>query len=110
MNREINCLSDLFIEIGSLIKIYEDSQSINSAKEQTDRLYSINEVTKIYPKLTKYILTKAINDGTLSAIWIGHERHFYAKDIENYLQSNTKKKEISNSINSWRTNEQFQIN
>lgn len=105
MGKEINCLSDLFIEIGGLIKNYEEHLSIDAAKEDKEQLYGINEITKIYPKLSKYILTKAINEKILPVTWIGNERHFYISDIENFLQTSTKRSNINN-VTSWRTSEQ----
>ena len=42
MGKEINCLSDLFIEIGGLIKNYEEHLSIDAAKEDKEQLYGIN--------------------------------------------------------------------
>lgn len=103
MDKEINCLSDLFIEIGGLIKNYEHSVNINSIKKEKERLYSIGEITKIYPKLTKYILTKAVNSGMIPVTWIGNERHFYEADVEKFLKSKTQKDCIVNS--SWRVND-----
>lgn len=104
MNNEFNGLGDLYISIGNLIKQYEEDMHIKSMKDDIKQLYSINEVTKLYPKLTKYLLTKAINDGLLPVVWIGNERHFYANDIENYLNKNNHKN--IHTLNSWRTNEQ----
>lgn len=103
MNKEITCLSDLFMEIGSLIKNYETNVSVNTFKEEHNQLYGINDIIKMYPSLSKYILTNAINEGLLPVTWVGHERHFYINDIENYLQSKTEKVD---SIDSWRTYEQ----
>ena len=105
MNRDINCLSDLFIEIGGLIKIYEDNMKVNQLKEDTKQLCGITEVIKIYPSLSKYILTNAINDGLLPVTWVGNERHFYISDIEAFLQTRTQKNK-AHSLTSWRTSEQ----
>lgn len=106
MNKEITCLSDLFIEIGGLIKNYEEHLSIDAAKEDKEQLYGINEITKIYPKLSKYILTKAVNENVLPVTWIGNERHFYISDIENFLQTSTQRKNVVDNLTSWRTSEQ----
>ena len=99
----ITCLSDLFIGIGNLIKSYENNLELDTVKESKKELYSINEIMEIYPKLSKYIITKAINEKLLPVTWIGNERHFYISDIDNFLQASTNKK---NNITTWRTHEQ----
>lgn len=100
----ITCLSDLFIGIGNLIKSYENNLELSTVKESKKELYSINEIMEIYPKLSKYIITKAINEKLLPVTWIGNERHFYISDIDNFLQASTNKK---NNITTWRTHEQI---
>ncbi len=100
----ITCLSDLFIGIGNLIKSYENNLELDTVKESKKELYSINEIMEIYPKLSKYIITKAINEKLLPVTWIGNERHFYISDIDNFLQASTNKK---NNITTWRTHEQI---
>lgn len=100
----ITCLSDLFIGIGNLIKSYENNLELDTVKESKKELYSINEIIEIYPKLSKYIITKAINEKLLPVTWIGNERHFYISDIDNFLQASTNKK---NNITTWRTHEQI---
>lgn len=100
----ITCLSDLFIGIGNLIKSYENNLELDTVKESKKELYSINEIMEIYPKLSKYIITKAINEKMLPVTWIGNERHFYISDIDNFLQASTNKK---NNITTWRTHEQI---
>ena len=98
----ITCLSDLFIGIGNLIKSYENNLELDTVKESKKELYSINEIMEIYPKLSKYIITKAINEKLLPVTWIGNERHFYISDVDNFLQASTNKK---NNITTWRTHE-----
>ncbi len=100
----ITCLSDLFIGIGNLIKSYENNLELDTVKESKKELYSINEIMEIYPKLSKYIITKAINEKLLPVTWIGNERHFYISDVDNFLQASTNKK---NNITTWRTHEQI---
>lgn len=100
----ITCLSDLFIGIGNLIKSYENNLELDTVKESKKELYNINEIMEIYPKLSKYIITKAINEKLLPVTWIGNERHFYISDIDNFLQASTNKK---NNITTWRTHEQI---
>lgn len=100
----ITCLSDLFIGIGNLIKSYENNLELDTVKESKKELYSINEIMAIYPKLSKYIITKAINEKLLPVTWIGNERHFYISDVDNFLQASTNKK---NNITTWRTHEQI---
>ena len=100
----ITCLSDLFIGIGNLIKSYENNLELDTVKESKKELYSINEIMEIYPKLSKYIITKAINEKLLPVTWIGNERHFYISDIDNFPQASINKK---NNITTWRTHEQI---
>ena len=100
----ITCLSDLFIGIGNLIKSYENNLELDTVKESKKELYNINEIMEIYPKLSKYIITKAINEKLLPVTWIGNESHFYISDIDNFLQASTNKK---NNITTWRTHEQI---
>ena len=100
----ITCLSDLFIGVGNLIKSYENNLELDTVKESKKELYSINEIMEIYPKLSKYIITKAINEKLLPVTWIGNERHFYISDVDNFLQASTNKK---NNITTWRTHEQI---
>ena len=104
MNKEFR-LSDVAMEFYKLIKVYEDNMEINRLKENTDQLCSITEVTRIYPALSKYILTKAINEGLLPVVRIGNERHFYISDIEKFLKERTHKN--PHSLMSWRTHEQI---
>ena len=56
--------------------------------------------------LSKYHLTKAINEGKLPVTYIGHIRHFYLKDVDEFLEKNTKRKLSPNSFTSWRTSEE----
>ena len=99
MNKDIKSLSSLFFEIGNLIKEYEDYNKVKKAIEVKEELYGINEICEIYPVMTKHKITKAINAGELPVTWVGNERCFYLKDIDNYLASCTSKK----NINTWRT-------
>ena len=101
---KITWLSDLFNCIGYLTKSYENNLELDTVKESKKELYSINEIMEIYPKLSKYIITKAINEKLLPVTWIGNERHFYISDIDNFLQASTNKK---NNITTWRTHEQI---
>ena len=111
MDENYNSLGDVFISIaddyaniGKKIKSYEESQKFNNLKAETEKLYSINEVMNIYPQLSKHILTNAINAGLLSVTKIGIHRHFYIKDIEEYLQSKTTKFDMSAELNALRNN------
>ena len=101
----VKSMGDLLIATGQLMNDYENSKKVITIKEETETLYGINEVTKIYPKLSKYILTNAINKGLLPVTWVGNQRHFYKKDIEEYLRSNTTKIDVAEELNTWRTNE-----
>lgn len=102
MNKDVRSLSELFIEIGELIKSYEDNVRLGKVKQDVEQLYSIGEIIEIYPKLTKHILTKAINSGVLPVTWVGNERCFYLKDVDNYLANQTTRQNVT----TWRTSEQ----
>lgn len=105
INKEIENLGDIFIEFGSRIKKYQLEVMAEKIKEEKEQLYSITEVEKIYPKLSKYILTKAINEGQLPVTFIGNVRHFYLKDIDAFLERSRQQKLNPNSFTSWRTSE-----
>ena len=62
MNESINSLSDLFFEIANVLKNYEENTKIEKIKNEKDQLYSLSEVSQIYPKLTKYVLKNAFKD------------------------------------------------
>lgn len=97
-------MGDLFCEMGRLFKEYENGLSIESNKEED--LYSITQIIELYPMLSKHILTNAINDGDLKVTWIGNKRHFYLKDVENYLRKREEKiiNNIPETIETWRNN------
>lgn len=105
MKHEIENLGDIFIEFGNRIKQYQIDTNTEKIKDEKEQLYSIKEVEKIYPMLSKYLLTKAVNEGQLPVTYIGHVRHFCLKDIDDFLERNTQKKLSPNSFTSWRTNE-----
>lgn len=90
------------MEIGKLIKQYEDGTVIEKTKEEN--LYSINQVIEIYPMLSKHILTNAINNGELKVTWIGNKRYFSLTDIDTYLSKKQEKviNDIPQKIESWR--------
>lgn len=105
MDKTIYKLSDVFLEIGNILKKYEDSSNITKEKEKVNSIYSINDVITLYPCLSKHIITKHINEGKLPVIRIGNHRYFYKEDIENILQAKPEKINISNKLNTWRNNE-----
>lgn len=96
-------LGDLLLEIGKLIKEYEDGVSIEKTKDE--ELYSINQVIDLYPILSKHILTNAINNNELKVTWIGNKRYFNLNDIDNYLSKKQDKKvnDIPEKLASWRS-------
>jgi len=106
MNNEKNySLSDLFLDIGNLLKKYESNLTIKEETKNTEKMYSISEVITIYPQLSKHLLTKYVNEGLIPVSKIGNQRYFYKDDIENFLKS---KSEIKNSnliMDSWRNDE-----
>ena len=75
----------MFLEIGNIIKKYENNKIKNEELEEV-KLYNINEIIELFPTLSKHIITNAINDNKLKVTWIGNKRFFYLKDIETYLQ------------------------
>ena len=102
MNQEITKLSDLFIQIGQLIKSYEDNMFKESLHTEKDELYSINDILKLYPKLSKYFLTKCIQEGKLPVTWIGHVRHFKIPDIEKLLEGKVYTDDTAKQLERWR--------
>ena len=95
MNNEVKTLSALFHKIGDIFEEYERNVKVRKAIAVREELYGINDICKIYPKMTKHIITAAINTGELPVTWIGNERCFYLKDIENYLESKTIRKDVT---------------
>ncbi len=95
-------MGDLLLEIGKLIKEYEDGVSIEKTRDED--LYSINQVIDLYPMLSKHILTNAINNGQLKVTWIGNKRYFSLGDIDDYLAKNHEKvvNDIPEKLESWR--------
>lgn len=103
MNRTIYKLSDVFLEISNILKKYEDNLNITQEKKKVNSIYSINDVITLYPCLSKHIITKHINEGSLPVIRVGNHRYFYKEDIENILQAKPEK--ICNKLNIRRNNE-----
>lgn len=95
-------MGDLLLEIGKLVKEYEDGVSVEKTKEED--LYSINQVIDLYPMLSKHILTNAINNSELKVTWIGNKRYFNLSDIDDYLQKKQDKvvNDIPEKLESWR--------
>lgn len=95
-------MGNLFIEIGNVLVNYqlEDKISLDSSSQ----LISMANVLKMHPFLSKYILTKAINDGTLSVTRIGRNRYFYLNDIKNFLKSQQNRSEQKEKLENWRSN------
>lgn len=99
-------MGDLVLEIGKLIKNYENGNNndSNCDSKKDEDLYSINQVIELYPLLSKHIITNAINNGELKVTWIGNKRYFSLNDIDNYLEN--KQEQVVNNvpevINSWR--------
>ena len=101
-NNKKYTLSALIFDIANLIKKYEDNENIQTVQE--NKLYNISEVLEFYPYFSKYLLTKAIEKGDLKAIWIGHQRHFYKKDLEEYIINHEKINDPEQTLN-WRNGE-----
>lgn len=81
------------MELAHIVKKYEDGETVKE-KEDT-KLYTLNEIINMYPSLSTYLITKAINENKLKVIWIGNRRHFYKKDVENFINSDKKKIETN---------------
>lgn len=86
-------MSEFLMELAILVKKYEDGETIKE-KEDT-KLYTLNEIVNMYPSLSTYLITKAINENKLKVIWIGNRRHFYKKDVESFINSDKKKIETN---------------
>lgn len=82
-------MSEFLMELAILVKKYEDGETIKE-KEDT-KLYTLNEIINLYPSLSTYLITKAINENKLKVIWIGNRRHFYKKNVESFINSDKKK-------------------
>ncbi len=81
------------MELANIVKKYEDSETINEKEDK--KLYTLNEIIELYPQLSTYLITKAINENKLKVIWIGNRRHFYKKDVESFINSDKKKIETN---------------
>lgn len=81
------------MELAHIVKKYEDGETIKE-KEDT-KLYTLNEIINMYPSLSTYLITKAINEDKLKVVWIGNRRHFYKKDVESFINSDKKKIETN---------------
>ena len=90
-----------------VLKKYEGCTNTSLIDNNKINLLDINRVIKMYPVLSKHILTNAINDGSINVTWIGNKRYFKEEDIEEFIE---RKKEQSNNVISktianWRNNE-----
>lgn len=77
------------MELAILVKKYEDGETIK--EEENKKLYTLNEILIMYPSLSTYLITKAINENKLKVVWIGNRRHFYKKDVEKFLNPDKKR-------------------
>jgi len=76
------------MELAILVKKYEEGETIK--EEDNKKLYTLNEILIMYPNLSTYLITKAINKNKLKVVWIGNRRHFYKKDVEKFLNPDKK--------------------
>ncbi len=100
-------MGDLILNIGKLIKEYEDGTIIEKTDTaKADDLYSINQVIELYPLLSKHIITNAINNGDLKVTWVGNKRYFNLSDIDDYLSQKQEKvvNDVPEKLDSWRNN------
>lgn len=86
-------MSEFLMELANIVKKYEDGETIKE-KEDT-KLYTLDEIINMYPSLSTYLITKAINEDKLKVIWIGNRRHFYKKNVESFINSDKKKIETN---------------
>ncbi len=102
MENKIESLGDMFIEFGNRLNEYQVNANVEKLKDNKEQLYTVKDIEKIYPMLSKYHLTKAIKDGELPVTYVGHKRFFYLKDIDAFLEKNTLRELRPNSVTSWR--------
>ncbi len=86
------------MEIATIVKKYERDEYFKTEESEDDTLYSLSEILTIYPSLSTYLITKAINEGKLNVKWLGNRRYFYKKDILEFINSSSEK-----DSNNWRT-------
>ena len=101
-NKKIYSIGDLILEIGKLIKSYEENINVREELNNADKMFDINEVISIYPQLSKHLITKYINEGLIPVTRIGNHRYFYKNDIDNFLKSKEELKDKKKNYNSWR--------
>ena len=78
-----NNLGEMLIEIGTIIKKYEEQNNTNILK--SNQLLKTKEVIEKYPILTNYGLNDAVRRGLIPVIKRGKLNFFDSKDIEKYI-------------------------
>ena len=76
-------LGDMLIEIGTIIKKYEEQNNTNILNN--NQLLKTKEVIERYPILTNYGLNDAVRRGLIPVIKRGKLNFFDSKDIEKYI-------------------------
>lgn len=80
-----NNFGDMLIEIGTIIKKYQEQNEVSNGKQV---LLKTKEVLNRYPAITNYGLNEAIRNGFIPVVKIGKLNYFDTKDIEKYISSN----------------------
>lgn len=73
----------MLIEIGTIIKKYQEQNGNNNLKES--RLLKARDVIESYPILTSYGLNDAVKKGLIPVIKRGKLNFYDSRDIENYI-------------------------
>ena len=76
-------LGDMLIEIGIIIKKYQEQNNTNILNN--NQLLKTKEVIERYPILTNYGLNDAVRRGLIPVIKRGKLNFFDSKDIEKYI-------------------------
>ena len=75
----------MLIEIGTIIKKYQDEHTIQNGKQV---LLKTKDVLERYPSISRYALNEAIKNGYIPIVKIGKLNYFDIKDIQKYLEKN----------------------
>lgn len=83
----------MLIEIGTIIKKYQEKNYIDS---EDSRLLKAKEVVELYPILTSYALNEAVKRNLIPVVKRGKLNFYDSKDIERYISElkNTNSSEI----------------
>lgn len=88
----MNNIGDMLIEIGSVIKKYQNQIQVSDGNQI---LLKAKEVLERYPVMSNYGLNEAVKKGAIPIVKIGKLNFYDVKDIEKYI-SNNKIRTINN--------------